>query len=207
MNGSKISEQRTARRGRPRSFDQDKALDAALMLFWRKGFRGTSLDDIVAATGMPRASVYEVFGDKRALFIRCLDLYGDRFSARIDAVLMAEPNGRAALSAILAASADRLTSSAGPAGCLRCDATIELMGTDEALDNALAVANAKYLANIERLCRRSVAAGELSAGSARKLPIFISAIIAGMVTLARGGAKRRDLEILIQQTLVAWKPH
>ncbi|MEO0363196.1 MAG: helix-turn-helix domain-containing protein, partial [Pseudomonadota bacterium] len=52
-------------RGRPRGFDPEAALDAALETFWRKGFRNTSMDDLVAAMGASRASVYELFGDKR----------------------------------------------------------------------------------------------------------------------------------------------
>lgn len=175
-----------------------------MLLFWRKGYRTASLDDIVAATGMPRASIYEVFGDKRTLFIRCLDLYGDRFSERMNSIMAAEPNGKVALSKILSASADRLTSSAGPPGCLRCDATVELMGSDAALDRALSAANAKYLQNIELLCQRSVDVGELPAEAGRRLPIFITAMIAGMVTLARGGVQRSDLELLIDQALAAW---
>lgn len=175
-----------------------------MMLFWRKGYRHTSVDDLVEATGMPRASLYQVFGDKRTLFIRCLDLYGDRFSERMQSVMAAEPNGRRALAIILDASADRLCSAAGPPGCLRCEATVELMGTDAALDEALTIANARYLRNIEVLCRRSQRQGELSAQAARSLPLFVVAMIAGMVTLARGGATRGELASLIDQVLANW---
>lgn len=175
-----------------------------MMLFWRKGFRRTSLDDLVAATKMPRASLYQVFGDKRALFIRCLDLYGDRFSKRMNEIMTAEPNGKRALAQILSASADRLTSTAGPPGCLRCDATVELMGSDEALDEAIAGANEKYRRNIELLCRRAVDNREITPEIAARLPIFVTSIIAGMVTLARGGATREELAILVDQALLNW---
>lgn len=173
-------------------------------LFWRKGYRNASLDDLVAATGASRASLYEVFGDKRTLFIRSLDLYGARFSERMKAVMAAEPDGRRALAAILRASADRLASAAGPPGCLRCEATIELMGTDATLDAALSIANRRYLDGLRKLCRRSALASEITARDAERLPLFIAAMVAGMVTLARGGATRRELEIVIEQTLAAW---
>ena len=51
---------------RPRSFDPDEALDLARDVFWRKGFQGTSLDDITAATGLAKPSLYAAFGDKNA---------------------------------------------------------------------------------------------------------------------------------------------
>ena len=202
---SKMSEQSKARgKGRPRGFDEEQALDAAMMTFWRRGYRNTSLDDLVAATGASRASLYQVFGDKRALFLKSLDLYGDRFSERVAQVMASEPDGRKALSIVLNASADRLVSAEAPAGCLRCNSTLELMGSDAEIDAALNEANDKFLANIKRLVTRSVRNGELNRTEAGRLPLFITAMVNGMVTLARGGARRSDLKKVVDQTLDNW---
>ncbi len=54
--------------GRPRSFDIDRALDRALLVFWRKGYEGASLSDLTKAVGVNRPSLYGAFGDKEALF-------------------------------------------------------------------------------------------------------------------------------------------
>ena len=54
--------------GRPREFDVDKAIDRAMMLFWRKGYKGTSLTDLTAALGITRPSLYAAFGSKEGLF-------------------------------------------------------------------------------------------------------------------------------------------
>jgi TetR/AcrR family transcriptional regulator, copper-responsive repressor len=62
-------------RGRPRSYDPDAALDNAAQLFWAKGFADTSLDELSAAMGMGRPSIYNAFGDKEALFLRALERY------------------------------------------------------------------------------------------------------------------------------------
>jgi TetR/AcrR family transcriptional repressor of nem operon len=64
--------------GRPVEFDVPKTLDKALVLFWRKGYQGTSLADLLEAMGIGRSSFYAAFGDKRSLFISCLDLFGQR---------------------------------------------------------------------------------------------------------------------------------
>src|SRR5690606_20785099 len=59
-------------RGRPRSFDPDEALDKARAVFWNLGYAATSLDDIAAATGLNRPSLYAAFGDKHALYLAAL---------------------------------------------------------------------------------------------------------------------------------------
>jgi AcrR family transcriptional regulator len=64
-------------RGRPRAYDPAVALDSAAELFWIKGFTGTSLDDLSAAMGMGRPSIYNAFGDKEALFLRALERFRD----------------------------------------------------------------------------------------------------------------------------------
>src|ERR1700674_1550160 len=62
-------------RGRPRAYDPDVALAQAIDTFWDAGYAGTSLDDLSAATGMNRPSLYGAFGDKRALYLKALERY------------------------------------------------------------------------------------------------------------------------------------
>ena len=62
-------------RGRPRSFDVDKALTAALHVFWRKGYEGATLSDLTRAMKINRPSMYAAFGDKEHLFCKALDRY------------------------------------------------------------------------------------------------------------------------------------
>ncbi len=61
--------------GRPRSFDKEKALDAALQVFWRKGYEGASMADLTSAMGIEKPSLYAAFGDKEQLFLQVLDHY------------------------------------------------------------------------------------------------------------------------------------
>ena len=70
--------QNTARpRGRPRSFDETGALEKATQVFWSKGYDGVTIDDLVAGMGVGRPSLYAVFGDKRAIFLRVLRAYAE----------------------------------------------------------------------------------------------------------------------------------
>jgi TetR/AcrR family transcriptional repressor of nem operon len=60
---------------RPREFDEDAVLDAAVQCFWKQGYETTSVRDLVAQTGIAAASLYNAFGDKRSLYGRALDHY------------------------------------------------------------------------------------------------------------------------------------
>jgi len=68
----------TRPRGRPRAFDEGIVLDRALDAFWGAGYEATSLDDLAAATGLARASIYAAFSDKQSLYLKTLDRFSDR---------------------------------------------------------------------------------------------------------------------------------
>jgi AcrR family transcriptional regulator len=70
--------QKTKRRGRPRAYEPEVALQRALEAFWKRGYSGTTLDDLAAATGMNRPSLYAGFGDKRAIYVKALEHYWER---------------------------------------------------------------------------------------------------------------------------------
>jgi AcrR family transcriptional regulator len=79
------------RRGRPRAYDPDRALTSAAETFWQSGYAGTSLDDLAAATGMNRPSLYAAFGDKRGLYLKTLQRYSDLYRAKARALLADDP--------------------------------------------------------------------------------------------------------------------
>jgi AcrR family transcriptional regulator len=74
--GSEPAQERSGRtRGRPRQYDPERALAKAAEVFWKHGYAATSLDDLAAATGMNRPSLYAAFGDKRDLYLKTLTRY------------------------------------------------------------------------------------------------------------------------------------
>src|SRR2546422_9776625 len=106
------------RRGRPRAYQPDVALGKALDLFRKGGFAATSLDDLSAATGMNRPSLYGAFGDKRELYIKAYRRYrADAAAAMIDIFKHPQPI-RERLQRIYAVALDIYPSGdAGPRGC------------------------------------------------------------------------------------------
>src|SRR5438270_921931 len=102
---------------RPRSFDLDVAADQALQLFWTKGYEGTTLDDLTAAMGINRPSLYAAFGGKEQLFRRALARYVAGPAARLGAALAAE-SAREVAFRILRFYADAAGDPDRPRGCL-----------------------------------------------------------------------------------------
>lgn len=103
---------------RPRSFDPDEALDLARDVFWRNGFQGTSLDDITAATGLAKPSLYAAFGDKNALFLKVLDRYHARIVANAERALNQGPSARDAIERWLTGFVPYCSGTKGIRGCL-----------------------------------------------------------------------------------------
>src|SRR6201986_4256724 len=106
------------RRGRPRAYQPDVALGKALDLFRKEGFAATSLDDLSAATGMNRPSLYGAFGDKRELYIKSYQRYRDDARAAMADIFREEMPIRQRLQRIYAVALDLYLSGAdGPRGC------------------------------------------------------------------------------------------
>src|SRR4051812_23755127 len=93
-----------ARRGRPRAYDHDIALAQAMAVFWDAGYAATSLDELSAATGMNRPSLYGAFGDKRALYRQAIAQYRATARAGLAAALTREAPLREALGRVYKAA-------------------------------------------------------------------------------------------------------
>src|SRR6202044_3517026 len=105
-------------RGRPRAFEPETALAQAMDVFWSEGFAATSLDDISAATGLNRPSLYGAFGDKRALYLQAYGQYRKRMNESFAPLFAAREPLRVKLKRILTAALDLyLTGENGPRGC------------------------------------------------------------------------------------------
>ncbi|MEJ2444750.1 MAG: TetR/AcrR family transcriptional regulator [Exilibacterium sp.] len=117
---------------RPIAFDPEEKLNAAMQLFWRNGFEATSLQDLVEGLGINRFSIYNTFGDKRALFLRVLEhYYQSVFQESLKPLLLPE-RGLPCLEAYFSRLRKRLISSqVGEYGCLMQNTALENSATGE----------------------------------------------------------------------------
>src|SRR5215468_3840815 len=107
---------------RPREFDVDDALDRATQVFWSRGYEGTSVQDLVDALGVNRASLYSTFGDKAQLFAAVLERYGELVNGVVSRTLAPPAAGAAAVRAWFKALIEAATDPRGPKGCLLINA-------------------------------------------------------------------------------------
>jgi len=105
-------------RGRPRQFDEDEVLDAAMRVFWQKGLSATSIDDLTLAMGMNKPSVYRAFGDKEAIFRLTLDRFCKAMEQALRSTLFAEPKLERGLTAFYTTALGVYSSGEESLGCL-----------------------------------------------------------------------------------------
>ncbi len=123
-------------KGRPREFDIDEALDAALKVFWRKGYEGASLSDLTESMGINRPSLYAAFGDKEQLFRRVLARYVEGPVGYVSKALE-EPTARRVAEGLLSRAVDLVTDSQNPHGCLLVQVALACGETADSIRQAL----------------------------------------------------------------------
>jgi AcrR family transcriptional regulator len=191
-------------RGRPREFDTEQALDAALNLFWRQGYEGTSLAALAEAMGVGAPSLYAAFGNKETLFEKVLDRYIQRPASYLHKALE-EPIARAAAEKALRGAIDMAMDPRHAAGCLLVRGGVASGPAADSIRVELSRRRAGAEAAVRRRFERAVAEGDLSADAdPAKLARFLMTIIWGMSVQAAGGASRSQLEEVAEVALQSW---
>ena len=185
--------QNTARPvGRPRSFDETGALEKATQVFWSKGYDGVTIDDLVVGMGVGRPSLYAVFGDKRAIFLRVLRAYAERKGARAAKALHSPGTLRESLAAFLRHAVESATEKGSARGCLLvCVAPVV---DDAEVRQFLQNAAAGGAALVERRFRDGIRAGDIPSD----FPVAVRAIqvtdfARGLTMRAQMGTPRKTL--------------
>jgi TetR/AcrR family transcriptional repressor of nem operon len=183
---------------RPRTFDPNDALLAARGLFWRKGYQGTSLDDITAETGLTKPSLYAAFGDKASLFLKVLDHYHDQLVARSANLLSSGSSARAAIDAWLMSLLPGCSGERGRRGCLSVNTSIDGSLDDAAIRKSIANFNAR----LERLILTRLEA-DRTQFSAEFDPVAatrtIMAIYMGLMAMAKQAPPPDHVKLVIGQ--------
>ena len=117
---------------RPVEFDRDQAVQKAVHLFWQRGYQATSLTDLLDTMGLSRSSFYAAFGDKRGLFVECLDVFASRNQALLQRARDRKPP-MAALRSYFERNFGQTSDPDLHFGCMLVNTVIELAAIDQGL--------------------------------------------------------------------------
>jgi TetR/AcrR family transcriptional repressor of nem operon len=179
---------------RPKEFDPERALLKAMELFWRLGYENTSVEALMREMGIARQSLYDTFGDKRALYLKALAFYRDRTNSAMQRMLESTPSVKAGFAKLLYGLAHE-TREQHERGCLLLSANLQRDPRDTVVNNLLRDNQARVEVVFQSALRRAQKQGELSAKEdAAALARYFVVTIQGMRAIARLRSDRQALE-------------
>jgi len=190
--GTKTSEAKS--RGRPRAYDPQVALTRAAEKFWKAGYAGTSLDDLVEATGMNRPSLYAAFGDKRDLYLKTLEHYRDQGRELARGALVGNPTLRVFLKRFYDGALE-LYFEDGPRGCYSIGTAATVAAVDDGVRAFLADSMRTTDAFLKHRIEQAKERGEISRHQdSAALAYLATATLHTLAIRSRAGLPRKELQ-------------
>jgi len=194
-----------ADRGRPRSFDRDTALRAAMQTFWKLGYEGASMAELTRAMGINSPSLYACFGSKEGLFLEAARLYLDIENGDTKNTLFGEPNARDGIRALLQHSARSLSRPDFPHGCMLILGDTNSSARNDNIRRYLAEWRREAQAGFEQRLRRGIEDGDVPAqADVKGIAAFYMTVLQGLSLRARDGASRQALLQVVNAAMSAW---
>jgi AcrR family transcriptional regulator len=193
-------------RGRPRSFDRQQALCAALRVFRERGYEGTSMTDLQKALGgLSPPSLYAAFGSKEDLFKEAVALHMSEARARVTRVLEDAPDTRAAIEGMLRAAVLATTEPGEPRGCLLVQGALACSSSSADMVQYLQEQRRETHRTLSKRLKSGVTAGDVPAGTdIAAVASFYTTLIHGIAIQARDGATRPSLMAAVDCAMAAW---
>lgn len=190
--------------GRPREFDREQALLKARNLFWRQGYEGTSMSDLVAELGIASARIYKAFGSKEQLFREAIASYETEEGGFADRAFAQESGIRPAIKRLLEDAVRLYSRPDLPQGCMVVSSAASVSAENDGLKTWLAEHRLQRTQQIVERLRQAVQAGELPAGTdADSLGDFFAVFLHGLSIQARDGVTETRLLAAVKVALTA----
>jgi TetR/AcrR family transcriptional repressor of nem operon len=179
---------------RPREFDLDQVLDAAMAAFWTKGFEATSLAALTAAMGLSKSSFYEAFGSKHALFLKVIDRYGETVVAPRLGLLETGNWAGGSIAVLFERIIETVFDDNDRRGCLAGNAASEVLPGDTVAAPRINACLMRYEDAFHGILMRARDSGEFSPErDVRAMARFLAACLQGLYVMAQAGAGRDAL--------------
>ena len=187
--------------GRPYEFDRNETLSKAMEVFWEKGYKATSIDDLVDRMGIQRGSIYNTFGDKRELFLSAVEFYGNEVTSRNLKVLEAEGspvgNIKKFFELIVSTPPDRRTR-----GCLISNTVVELAPHDDEVARVVKGIMKRIQSAFLECLEKAVEQGELpESTNTRVLSNFLATSTHGLIVTGKSTPDKKQLQGVVEVIL------
>lgn len=192
--------------GRIRGFDVDEALDAALEVFWQRGYDGTPMQGLCSAMGLQPGSVYAAFGSKRDLFAAALRRYIETVSAEAVDRVNGAPSGLQGLRGYFAYLVDAMVDGKRAWGCLVTNSLVEFAARDAELAGMFQLHLARLQTSFAAALARARADGELRPGAGPESAGMLVAVVQGLNVMAKTRPGRPALQAVADATLAGLAP-
>lgn len=187
--------------GRVRQFDVDEALDRAMEVFWKRGYEGATLDELTAAMGINRPSLYAAFGNKEELYRKVLDRYRTGPVAFV-AEALAQPTAREVAESLLRGTVRMLTDKTHPAGCMVIRGTLACGAEAEGIRQEVQTIREQTVGKIRERFEQAMTEGDLPKGTdCNALVRYVTTVMHGMAVQPMS---RPELNRVVELALKAW---
>ncbi|MBQ0216436.1 TetR/AcrR family transcriptional regulator [Alcaligenes faecalis] len=188
---------------RTKEFEPDEIADAAMRVFWQRGYAATSIQDLVEGTGLSRSSLYSTFESKQGLYQQALNRYSIVTAGNIE-LLSGSGSPKAQIRKLLVSVVEDELNDPQRRGCLAANATLELAGQDEAVAEWVAHNFQRLHKALEKLIRHGQQAGEIASDkNPRALANFFVSTMQGLRVLSKGTSAAQRRQCLMDVVNVA----
>ncbi|NHN35566.1 TetR/AcrR family transcriptional regulator [Paenibacillus agricola] len=180
---------------RPREFDVEKVLDQSMEVFWDKGYKTTSFEDLTKKTNVKKQSLYGVFDDKRTLFLKALALYGRKNIDMLKAMTQNGGSPTEILDAIKSASSSVSGGEEGHRSCLMVNSALEFGVSDQEVTQEIERMFDDVQSVLEEVIRKGQEANEITTRfSSKQLAAHLANAMRGAKILEKSGAPLEYIE-------------
>ncbi len=189
---------------RPREFDENKVLQAALQVFWENGYEGSSLSDLTAAMGLTKSSLYKAFGNKETLFWRVVELYNrDHLGFRLDA--LSEPTPRRIAERLLYGMTELHSGERTPSGCLELNAALACSTVTEPIRRQLLRGREGFRLELRGRFEETMGTAPLPPGmTSDDAASLVISLIQGLAVQAKAGHSQESARRVVRAVLLSW---
>lgn len=188
--------------GRPREFEEDRVLNAAMHIFWNQGYEGTSLKDLCSATGLHKGSLYQAFGDKHQLFLKSLKYYMEQSFKEVAASAYFHDSPMKNLRSLLSEITEKCIKGEG---CMVINSLVEMAPHDQEVKQMIDQSYAMKQRFLTDLIDRAQRDGEITIKQEPdRLAAVLMVTLAGLAATVKGFSNTDHVSYVLEDVLSSW---